>query len=82
MLRPHANACEQAGKLVDKLEGADSAALAQKLQRLIGSSGAAGGARQPAAPPASLQQPREVFPVLFRRYQALMLGSGRFHLKA
>lgn len=60
-------ACGQAGKLVDKLEGADSAALAQKLQRLIGSSSGVVGAGQPTAPPASVQQPPEVSAVVVCR---------------
>ena len=49
--------------MVDKLEGADSAALAQKLQRLIvGSSGSAPGGRLATAPSATVQQPLEVSP--------------------
>ena len=50
---------EQEGKLVDKLEGADSAGLAQKLQHLIGSrSGVIGGGLLNAT--ASPQLPAEV----------------------
>ena len=45
----------QAGKMTDKLEGADSAALAQKLQRLIGDSGG-----QLSVAPKSVQPPPEV----------------------
>lgn len=49
--------------MVDKLEGADSAALAQKLQRLIGSGGGAVGGEVASAPSAAVQQPPEVSPI-------------------